>query len=73
MKKVKSYTAQFKIVGPKNPSQNSNTQSALGMQSTFGTQSAFGKQAKTTKKTLSKQNQEFINNISPSGIKQFFS
>ena len=56
---------------PKNPSQNSNTQSAIGKQSTFGTQSAFGKQAKTTKKTLSKQNQEFINNIYASGFEQF--
>ena len=51
MKKAKSYSAQFKIVSPKNPSQNSNTQRASG------------KQAKATKKTLSKQNQEFINNI----------
>ena len=51
MKKTKSYSAQFKIVSPKNPNQNSNTQSS------------FGKQAKATKKTLSKQNQEFINNI----------
>ena len=57
MKKVRSYSAQFKIVSVKNPSQNSNTQNALGMQSTIGTQSAFGKQARTTKKTLSKQNQ----------------
>ena len=73
MKKVKSYSAQFKIVNPKNPSQNSNTQSALGMQSTFGTQSVFDKQAKCTKKTLSNQNQEFINYISASGFKQFFS
>ena len=71
MKKVKSYSAQFKIVSPKKPSQNSNTQSALGMQSTFGTQSAFGKHAKATKKTLSIQTQEFINNISASGFKQF--
>ena len=54
-------------MSPKNPSQNSN------MQSTFGTQSAFGKQAKATKKTLPKQNQEFINKISAGGFTQFFS
>ena len=66
MKKVKRYSAQNKIVSPKNPSQSSN------MQSTFGTQSSFGKQAKATRKTLSKQNQEFLNKISASGFKQFF-
>ena len=71
MKKAKNYLAQFKIVSPKSPSQNSKKQSALGMQSTFGRQSAFGKQAKSTKKTLSKQNQEFKNNISASGFKHF--
>ena len=53
MKKTKSYSAQYKIVSPKNPSQNSN------------------KQAKVTKKTLSKDRQEFINNISARGVKQF--
>ena len=67
MEKAKSYSVQFKIVSLKNPSQSSN------LQSSFGAQSAFGKQAKATKKTLSKQNQEFINLISASAFKQFFS
>ena len=61
MKKIKSYSAQFKIMSLKNPSQNSNmqstfgTQSAFGLQSTFGTQSAFGKQEKATKKHYQKK------------------
>ena len=54
LKKVKSYSAQFKIVSTKNPSQKSN------------------KQVKATKKTLTKDRQEFINNISASGFKQFY-
>ena len=57
MKKVKSYSAHFKIISPKNPSQNLKTTET--------------KQPNSTKKTLTKQNQEFINKISASGFKPF--
>ena len=74
MKKINDYSAQFKIMSPKKPSQNSNTQSThQSCPSVQRASGAFSKQAKATKKTLTKQNQEFINNISASGFKQFFS
>jgi hypothetical protein len=56
MKKVKSYSAEFKIV-------NFPNSRCSGKQSSF--------QNPQSKKKLTKQNQEFINNISASGFKQF--
>ena len=56
MKKIKSYSAQYKII-PEQPNQNQPNQSA--------------KNNPNPKKRLSKQNQEFINKISASGFKQF--
>ena len=56
MKKINTYSAQFKIISHKNnpnPNLNPNPQSFAN------------------KKTLSKDRQEFINNISASGFKQF--
>ena len=55
MKKNNNYSAQFKII-PKPENENIHKQSSFGNNS---------------KKKLSKQNQEFINNISASGFKQF--
>ena len=61
MKNINNYSAQFKIIQkPENESNNNN----IHKQSSFGNNS---------KKKLSKQNQEFINKISASGFKQFFS
>ena len=57
MKKVKSYSAHFRIISPENPSQNLKTTET--------------KQPNSTKKTLTKQNQEFINKISASDLKLF--
>ena len=55
MKKIKSYSAQFKIISEQ-PNRNQNQN--------------YSNTAKLRKK-LSKQNQEFKNNISASGFKQF--
>ena len=61
MKKINNYSAQFKVIQkPENEKNNNN----IHKQSSFGNNS---------KKKLSKQNQEFINKISASGFKQFFS
>ena len=61
MKKINDYSAQFKVIQkPENENNNNN----IHKQSSFGNKS---------KKKLSKQNQEFINKISASGYKQFFS
>ena len=61
MKNVYNYSAQFKVIQmPENENNNNN----VHQQSSFGNNS---------KKKLSKQNQEFINKISASGFKQFFS
>ena len=61
MKKINNYSAQFKVVQkPENENNNNN----IHKQSSFSNNS---------KKKLSKQNQEFINKISASGFKQFFS
>ena len=57
MKKVKSYSAHFKIINPEISSQSLKTTET--------------KQPNSTKKTLTKQNQEFINKISASGFKTF--
>ena len=65
MKKVKSYSAEFKIVNFPNSRSSGNPQSAGG-------QHAKGAlHTEDIKKKLTKQNQEFINNISASGFKQF--
>ena len=80
MKKVKSYSAEFKIIPegssavsegpsvnfPKSRSSD-NPQSAGGQQS----EGASHQRRSACKKKLTKQNQEFINNISASGFKQF--
>ena len=59
MKKINNYSAQFKVIQkPENENNNIHKQSSFGNNS---------------KKKLSKQNQEFINKISASGFKQFFS
>ena len=61
MKKIDNYSAQFKVIQkPENENNNNN----IHKQSSFDNNS---------KKKLSKQNQEFINKISASGFKQFFS
>ena len=61
MKKINNYSAQFKVIQkPETEKINNN----IHKQNTFGNNS---------KKKLSKQNQEFINKISASGFKQFFS
>ena len=60
MKKINNYSAQFKVIQkPENENDNNN----IHKQSSFG----------NNQKKLSKQNQEFINKISASGFKQFFS
>ena len=60
MKKINNYSAQFKVIQkPENENDNNN----IHKQSSFG----------NNQKKLSKQNQEFINKISASGYKQFFS
>ena len=62
MKKINNYSAQFKVIQkPENENNNNNN---IHKQSSFGNNS---------KKKLSKQNQEFINKISATGFKQFFS
>ena len=63
MKKVKSYSAEFKIVNfPK-------VDSWKRLRYPAGSPVFF--QNPQSKKKLTKQNQEFINNISASGFKQF--
>ena len=61
MKKINDYSAQFKII---QKPENENNNNSIHKQSSFGNNS---------KTKLSKQNQEFINKISASGFKQFFS
>ena len=61
MKKINNYSAQFKVI--QKPG-NENNNKHIHKQSSFGNNS---------KKKLSKQNQEFINKISASRFKQFFS
>ena len=61
MKKINNYSAQFKVI---QKPENENNNNYIHKQSSFGI---------NQKKKLSKQNQEFINEISASGFKQFFS
>ena len=64
MKKNNNYSAQYKIISYKNnPNPRSFAKPNPNSQS-FARSSA-------NKKTLSKDRQEFINNISVSGFKQF--
>ena len=60
MKKINNYSVQYKIISEQ-PNQNQNhlEMSANDIPNRIKTK-------------LSKQNQEFINNISASGFKQFF-
>ena len=58
MKKINNYSAQFKIIQkPMNTNENQFDEKII--------------QKNNQKKKLSKQNQEFMNNISASGFKQF--
>ena len=60
MKKINNYSAQFKIIQkPMNTNENQFVEKVI--------------EKNNPKKKLSKQNQEFINKISASGFKQFFS
>ena len=60
MKKINNYSAQFKIIQkPMKTNENQFDEKII--------------QKNNQKKKLSKQNQEFINKISASGFKQFFS
>ena len=68
MKKINNCSVQYKIISEQpNPNHNHSKMSANNMQSQ---QSCI---PNGIKKQLSKQNQEFMNNISASGFKQFFS
>ena len=60
MKKINNYSAQFKTIQkPMNTNENQFDEKII--------------QKNNQKKKLSKQNQDFINKISASGFKQFFS
>ena len=59
MKKIKNYSTQYKIIQP--------TQ----LRTQLHNQNHGKNSSKPHKKTLSKDRQEFINNISASGFKQF--
>ena len=60
MKKVNNYSAQFKIIQkPMNTNENQFDEKVI--------------EKNNPKKKSSKQNQDFINKISASGFKQFFS
>ena len=63
MKKINNYSAQLKII---QKPMNTNMQSQRSCENQFD-------EKIIQKKKLSKQNQEFINKISASGFKQFFS
>ena len=63
MKKLNSYSAQFKTI---QKPMNTNIQSQQSCENQFD-------EKIIQKKKLSKQNQEFINKIFASGFKQFFS
>ena len=65
MKKINNYSAQFKTI---QKPMNTNMQSQQSCENQFDE-----KEKNNQKKKLSKQNQEFINKISASGFKQFFS
>ena len=60
MKKINNYSAQFKTIQkPMNTNENQFDEKII--------------QKNNQNKKLSKQNQDFINKISASGFKQFFS
>ena len=61
MKKIKNYSTQYKIIQP----------AQLRTQLHNQNQNHGKNSSKPHKKTLSKDRQEFINNISASGFKQF--
>ena len=60
MKKINNYSTQYKIIPHSSAEQLHNQNQNHGKNT-----------AKPHKKTLSKDRQEFINNISASGFKQF--
>ena len=60
MKKINNYSAQYKIISHSFAEQLHNQNQNHGKNT-----------AKPHKKTLSKDRQEFLNNISASGFKQF--
>ena len=61
MKKIKNYSTQYKIIQP----------AQLRTQLHNQNQNHGKNSSKPHKKTLSRDRQEFINNISASGFKQF--
>ena len=61
MKKIKNFSTQYKIIQP----------AQLHTQLHNQNQNHGKNSSKPHKKTLSKDRQEFINNISASGFKQF--
>ena len=63
MKKTKSFSAQYKIISEQINQNQPNTASLALPES--------AKNNPNPKKKLSKQNQEFINNLSASGFEQF--
>ena len=67
MKKIINYSTQYKII-----SRSFATANAQNFTEQLHNQNQnHGKKTKLHKKTLSKDRQEFINNISASGFKQF--
>ena len=64
MKKINNYSAQYKIIS------HSSTEQLHNQNQNHGKNTAKAK-LHPHKKTLSKNRQEFINNISASGFKQF--
>ena len=65
MKKINNYSVQYKIISEQ-PNQIQPNTASLAL-------SESAKNNPNPKKKLSEQNQEFINKISASGFKQFFS
>ena len=65
MKKINNYSAQYKIIS------HSFARSFPEQPTQLHKQNHGKNTTKPHKKKLSKQNQEFINNISASGFKQF--
>ena len=65
MKKIKNYSTQYKIIQP------TQLHTQLHNQNQNHGKISSKSQSFTHKKTLSKDRQEFINNISASGFKQF--
>ena len=65
MKKINNYSVQYKIIS-EHPNQIQPNTASLALPES-------AKNNPNPKKKLSEQNQEFINKISASGFKQFFS